>query len=216
MDSMLHTVLFDMDDTLVDTTPTIMRRLDRLVEKYQLAPSEIPNIYNLLANPGRVEILSKTCPFAGEFFGDYEALRAVIVVSPLADIKSLFGRIKASGLNTGVLTNNNYLSSKSKLSRCGLTERDLCGLFFHSGNLPCLKPNPHCFDVLPASLERKGIIYVGDAVSDYEAAHGAGLSFIAVTTGINTKEEFLSAGLAVRDILENIAEIENAIRRKDE
>ena len=126
--------------------------------------SERSNIHDLLPNPNRAYLLSQSYTFARELFEDYEALRASIPVNPFADIKGIFGRLKAQGLQTGVLTNNSYLSSKSKLLRCGITEQDLCGLFFHSDNLPCLKPNPRCFDILPDSLERKGIAYVGDSI----------------------------------------------------
>ena len=46
------------------------------------------------------------------------------------------------------------------------------------------------------------MVYVGDALIDYEATKGAGIDFIGITTGLNSFKEFKDAG--VHYILNNI------------
>lgn len=59
------------------------------------------------------------------------------------------------------------------------------------------KPDPGVFAPALARLARHDlspsqILYVGDTLADFEAARGAGLDFIGVTTGLATKTEFAS------------------------
>ncbi len=208
---MWHTLLFDMDDTLVNTSETIMKRIDWLIKTYSLNPSDRIYIYNLLSNPDRVAILSDKYAFAENVFVDYEKLRKIIVVSPLANIRSLFDDIRAKNINVGILTNTEYEKTKFKLSRCCIYEDDLGRLFYHSGNLPYLKPDSRCFGILPAYLRNKGLLYIGDSLIDYAAADGAGVGFIAVTSGMTSRDEFVRVGLYNNRILDNVAEITKII-----
>ncbi len=73
------------------------------------------------------------------------------------------------------------------------------------------KPDPDVFLPTLKKLDQKGInnkksiLYVGDSLDDLKAAYGAGIDFIAVTTGLYSREDFLAAGAKV--ILSDIREI---------
>lgn len=56
-------------------------------------------------------------------------------------------------------------------------------------------------------INRQNIICVGDTLSDYEAAKGAGLHFVGVLTGAATKNDFLKAGLPLDNIIKSITEL---------
>jgi phosphoglycolate phosphatase-like HAD superfamily hydrolase len=61
------------------------------------------------------------------------------------------------------------------------------------------KPDPGVFLLILEKLEKEGImkeeiVYIGDSMMDFQAASGAGLDFIAVTTGLYSKENFEKAG----------------------
>ncbi len=45
------------------------------------------------------------------------------------------------------------------------------------------------------------ILYVGDSLIDYFAERDRGIDFIAITTGIHTKDDFLREGLEEDSIL---------------
>lgn len=61
------------------------------------------------------------------------------------------------------------------------------------------KPHPDVFAPMFERLaghgvEKAAIVYVGDALHDYHAARDAGISFVAVTTGLVSKDQFSEAG----------------------
>ncbi len=74
------------------------------------------------------------------------------------------------------------------------------------------KPDPRVFNPVLSLLAERGIprskaIFVGDTLSDLEAAKGAGITFVGVLTGGATKEQFLAAGLDESHILDSITDL---------
>lgn len=74
------------------------------------------------------------------------------------------------------------------------------------------KPDPDVF--LPVfkklsdiGIKKEEMVYVGDSLDDLRASHGAGINFIAITTGIFTKEDFEKNGAKV--IVSDIKEVIN-------
>ena len=78
------------------------------------------------------------------------------------------------------------------------------------------KPDPRVFDPALQTLAKLGyqdrtkIVYIGDAPGDFAAAHGAGLDFIGVATGLTTAQALRAAGAKrvvpkLRDILPLVA-----------
>lgn len=71
------------------------------------------------------------------------------------------------------------------------------------------KPNPHVFDYLTNKLKLKGInkseiLYVGDHLTDFFAAQGAGFQFYGFTDRTTTKDQFIQAGAKT---LNNISDL---------
>jgi phosphoglycolate phosphatase-like HAD superfamily hydrolase len=70
------------------------------------------------------------------------------------------------------------------------------------------KPDPRVLDVPVAGLTERGyemedLAYIGDSVRDYLAAKGHGLHFIAVLSGLESRGDFLEAGLSDEYIIDN-------------
>lgn len=108
-------------------------------------------------------------------------------------VKYLYG----SGVTMGVLS----------ATRDELIRADLARLGFSLGHFACIqgsdhtqvhKPDPEVFVPILSKFAKLGVVgkvvYVGDALTDYRAAAGAGIDFIAVTGGSTTKDEFMRAG----------------------
>jgi phosphoglycolate phosphatase-like HAD superfamily hydrolase len=75
------------------------------------------------------------------------------------------------------------------------------------------KPDPRVFEPAIGWLKSQGItaretLYVGDSFKDHEAAVGAGLQFIAVTTGLFNASDFQKAGIPSVD---NLFELEDVL-----
>lgn len=77
------------------------------------------------------------------------------------------------------------------------------------------KPDPLVFEPALRRLEEKGItdkkaiLYVGDALSDFYAARDAGLDFIGVTTGFVDETSFTQVG--AKRVLASLADLQNSI-----
>jgi len=75
------------------------------------------------------------------------------------------------------------------------------------------KPDGRVFEPALTKLKTLGItdkiVYVGEALSDYQAAKAAGLDFMGVTQGLIGQADFESAGAKV--VFSNLAEIKDYI-----
>jgi phosphoglycolate phosphatase/pyrophosphatase PpaX len=81
---------------------------------------------------------------------------------------------------------------------------------FTSEEMAFQKPDPRAFDVLEPHLgefKREEVLYVGDHLGDMQAAHGAGLKFVAVLTGYFTRKEFREQGLNEDNIIDDVSKL---------
>ncbi len=72
------------------------------------------------------------------------------------------------------------------------------------------KPDPKVFiptfeKLYGKGIEKSDMVYIGDSLMDMQAARGAGIDFIGVTTGLYGEEEFKNNGAKV--IIKNIKEV---------
>ena len=79
------------------------------------------------------------------------------------------------------------------------------------------KPDPRVFDGILHRLDNEGIrrdeiVYVGDNLVDLSAAQGAGLHFLAVTTGVTGKRAFLRKGLGSQNVLRSFTDLPEKLK----
>jgi HAD superfamily hydrolase (TIGR01549 family) len=72
------------------------------------------------------------------------------------------------------------------------------------------KPDPRVFDPILTKLkaeaiEKEDVLYIGDGIRDYQAAKDAGISFLGITHGTTTKDEFAKCGTVAFDSFIEIA-----------
>lgn len=77
------------------------------------------------------------------------------------------------------------------------------------------KPNPNVFLPIFEKLEKEGIkkkeiVYVGDSMDDMEAANAAGIHFIAVTKGLYSEDDFKKRGVKI--ILKDLTKLPKLIK----
>jgi phosphoglycolate phosphatase len=85
--------------------------------------------------------------------------------------------------------------------------------FYYRDNMQYHKPDPRAFDELlkHTNLQPNQCVYVGDALSDAQAAKEAGLHFIAsLESGIRVKEDF--EGLSVDRFIQKFPEVVEAVK----
>jgi phosphoglycolate phosphatase-like HAD superfamily hydrolase len=75
-----------------------------------------------------------------------------------------------------------------------------------------IKPDPKVFEVFTEARRADSLVYVGDALVDWEAARDARLGlFLAVTTGHTSRDDFLAAGVPETQILGSVADVPKAL-----
>ncbi len=118
-------------------------------------------------------------------------------------------KIKTQGVEIGILSATNGVFLIEDLVAANIPTEDFIVIQGADDTL-VHKPDPEVFIPLIEKLKEEGIekediVYVGDSIDDLESAHGAGIDFIAVTTGLYSAEDFLNKGAKV--IIENINEV---------
>ncbi len=133
-------------------------------------------------------------------------------LQPFPFTKITISSLKKAGYKLGVISSGPRKGMENTIRRYLHLPDDTYTFFFSGEDFPFHKPDPRVFDaglelLLQLGISSQEVIYVGDNVVDYQAAAAKGISFIAVTTGFTTKEQFINLGLNAKNILHNFGEL---------
>ncbi len=116
------------------------------------------------------------------------------------------GELKEMGLSLGILSTSHKEVFIPHLVGGGVL--DLFDLIIGGEDTSEVKPHPAVFRAFLERSAAENLVYVGDALVDWEAARDANLGlFLAVTTGHTSKDDFLAAGVPENQILESAASV---------
>ena len=188
------TIVFDLDGTLVDTAPDLIRATNHVLGGIGLAPVPAHEIRPLVSFGSRrmlergLALHQRVLP-EGELdtlwrdFLDYYAENIAIDSRPYPMIEPTLDRLLQSGARLAVCTNKMEGLSRTLLSSLGLADRfsAICG----RDTFPVCKPHP---DHLTGAIIRAGgdptnAIMVGDSDTDVDTARAARIPIIGVTFG---------------------------------
>jgi 2-phosphoglycolate phosphatase len=189
-------VLFDLDGTLVDTAPDMVRVLFEMIEAHGGKPLHYAEARASVSN-GSLGLVRLAFPDAGdagekmlqeEYLERYEreVCRDSALFPGLAEMLDEFDRHRRPW---GVVTNKPQRMTEPLLEQLALRKRLACAI---SGDtLPERKPHPA--PLLLASRQT-GIapaktLYVGDALRDIEAGRAAGMTTVAAAYGYITADD---------------------------
>ena len=183
-------VLFDLDGTLVDTAPDMVRTLQSMQRERDCVPVSYEVGRSYVSN-GVLGLLSIGFPdiedglreeLRLEFLERY-AERICDHSVVFAGLDALLGDLEAAGIPWGVVTNKPASLTDRLLDALQLSQRAACAV---SGDtLSERKPHPapllHACEI--AAVAPAASIYIGDAARDIEAGRAAGMSTIAAGYG---------------------------------
>lgn len=189
MTAAARAILFDLDGTLIDTAPDMVRVLAEMLDShgqpalpYDLVRSTVSNGSLGLIRLGFPDADDQHSNLQQEYLDRYE--RDVCrdsVVFP--DLPELLDELEHNDRAWGVVTNKPDRMTRPLLDALGLLERAAC--IVCGDTLPQRKPDPA--PLLLAS-ELTGVpsaecLYVGDASRDIEAGRAAGMRTVAAGYG---------------------------------
>jgi phosphoglycolate phosphatase len=193
-----HTVLFDLDGTLLDHFAAIHRCHAYTMRQLGLAE---PTLAQVRAAVGAgVEVAVE------RLVGRELTAAALAIYRPhwdatmLDDVELLPGarelltQLRQQGCRTAVFTNKHGPSSRRTCTHLGIA--GLLDGNFGATDTPWLKPAPEFAAYVLGRLgaEAATTLLVGDSPYDYAAARNGGLAFFGVTTGTHSAEELRAAG----------------------
>ncbi|OGY36419.1 MAG: hypothetical protein A3I08_02430 [Candidatus Andersenbacteria bacterium RIFCSPLOWO2_02_FULL_46_11] len=205
--SEIKTVVFDADLTLIDSFKGVH-------EIYCLAAGRLG-----LSKPSQDALRNqwgkKVLDIITGLFGEDQRDRVYEVLSEVgegyehqlfAGVVDALQSIAEGDLSLGILSTTDKRFFRPHLERVGVWE--LFDLVVGGEDTEVRKPNPAVFAAFLARYKPEELVYVGDALVDWEAARDADLGlFLAVTTGFTSAEEFVTAGVSENQILESAAAV---------
>lgn len=208
-------IIFDLDGTLVDSSPDIRNAINHVIQPFGGAPVGSEETQALVGE-GAMRLMEKivetrSLPVAASellppFLSYYEEhlLDETIVYPGVIEVLEALGDVRKA-----VVTNKHrYLSSRT-LETFGLAR--YFDLVVGSDTTPEKKPSPvpirHVLDSFGIQPERA--VIVGDSTYDVEAGKNAGIATVAVTYGYRPAELLRDADI----LISAMNELPEALRR---
>jgi phosphoglycolate phosphatase len=189
-----HTIVFDLDGTLVDTAPDLINALNHVLDREGLPPVPLHSARNMIGAGAR-KLIERGLEGEGRSVGveDINRLTADFIAyyadhiadesRPFEGLEAALDHLAARGHRLAVCTNKLEWLSKRLLDALGLSPRfaAICG----ADTFGVQKPDP---TILRETVARAGgqlstSIMVGDAGTDVGVARRAGVPVIGVSFG---------------------------------
>ncbi|QQS48908.1 MAG: HAD-IA family hydrolase [Acidobacteriota bacterium] len=193
----IDAVLFDLDGTIADTLPTVLRIFNRLMLERTGRVWRIEELIPYFGPPETV-MFRNMFPDHGEHEEITEAFFALsredgAEIRPFTGIRELLLELRELGIRLGVYSGASTEAARIRVGHAGLIE------FFEEvvgGDMVSnYKPHPEGVNLLIERFEvdPQRTVYVGDMVSDIEAGRGAGARTVAVTWGAGKASDLAAA-----------------------
>ena len=189
-----HTIVFDLDGTLVDTAPDLINALNHVLDREGLPPVPLHSARNMIGAGARklierglevegrtvsVEDINRMTADFIAYYGDHIADKS----RPFEGLEAALDHLAARGHRLAVCTNKLEWLSKRLLDALGLSPRfaAICG----ADTFGVQKPDPAILreTVARAGGQLSASIMVGDAGTDVGVARRAGVPVIGVSFG---------------------------------
>ena len=183
-------VLFDLDGTLLDTAPDLIRVLNQLRVEQGLEPLPFALVRTQVSH-GSSGLVRLGFP---DLSGDaLEALRLRLLELYSAQLaidtalfdgcQAVLDELKSRAMAWGIVTNKPGFLTTPLLASLGLTSS--AGCVVSGDTLPQRKPHPAPLLLAAAqlSLEPEQCLYVGDAERDVQSARAAGMPVLVARYG---------------------------------
>lgn len=195
---MPKTIIFDLDGTLVDIQPIFIRLFNKLSAEFgytPITPEELPALKKLHLKRLIFQRLGWRIIFFPKMLrrGREEYAKLISEVTLFSGIDTVIKTLQNEGHRVGVVS-----SSEKSTVLALLKKFNIATDFVYQSSL-FGKADILRTVFTEQSIHREEAIYVGDEVRDVDACKKVGLTVIAVTWGLNTKEALAATGVETID-----------------
>lgn len=200
---MIKAVVFDFDDTFVNTFATkslAFQQLARELYGYELPLEKIQQVWGMPYKE-MVTKLFEDIPVAIEDILDsFDLIRERFPAMLFDEVEETITQLSAN-VKLGIVSSAGQRVLYKDLDIIKLDTE----LFFHiqtAEDTNAHKPNPEVFEPIlqklsQAGIDRNSIAYVGDSINDYYAARDAGISFYALPDRTTPRKVFEDNGATI-------------------
>ena len=191
-------VLFDLDGTLADTSLDIIESINKVLKSYDLPVCDHDLIKTYISDGLFAMLQQATMQSASnglelhkmhfmalKNYNDLNGKHSVLF-DGIADMLSW---LDESNINYGIVTNKQAKYAEPLVEKLGLADKVKTVV---SGDT-CSKPKPSAEPMFLAAkalgVDPARIFFLGDAITDVQAAHNSGMSAVAVSWGFHKKTE---------------------------
>ncbi|MCC5996697.1 MAG: phosphoglycolate phosphatase [Oceanicaulis sp.] len=191
-------IAFDLDGTLVDTAPDLVRALNAAIAPAGLDPVPLDDVRAMVGRGARALIerafdrAGRTAPPEDELQAALELFLAVYragiaeLSRPFPGVEAALDELASAGARLSVCTNKPGWLAVPLLQELGLDDR--FERIVGAEDAPAKKPDPaHLLTALGGGPVVAGDILVGDSSVDFETARAAGAGIILFELGYDEK-----------------------------
>jgi phosphoglycolate phosphatase-like HAD superfamily hydrolase len=203
----LPPVIFDLDDTLIESFPTYARLHQRVAADlgWPVPSTEALVPYRRTWD----ETLAALWPGAevAAFVRRYDDYVDAHPYPGIAGAQAALDALASAGHARFIVTKRTRRRLAIRMRQAGLEEGMFAGIF-PAEDQPALKPDPACFAPVWRAFGRQDprAVYVGDRHEDRQAAEAAGIRFVAVLTGPEVRTGF-PGDLAAAQVVASVADV---------
>ena len=206
-------VIFDLDDTLIESFPTYARLHQRVAAELGLP---VPSRQALVAYGATWEdTLAALWPGADlqAFVRRYDEIANDHPYPAIPGAQAALTALRAAGHSLWIVTKRSRRRLHDRLAQARLPAALFDGIF-PAESQPHIKPHPACFTPVWDALGARAAaaVYVGDRHEDRRAAEAAGIGFYAVLTGPEVSCGF-PGDLPPASIVRSVAELPAKLHR---
>ncbi|UAK26731.1 phosphoglycolate phosphatase [Sphingomonas nostoxanthinifaciens] len=199
-------VVFDLDGTLADTAPDLTAALNHALEALGRAPVP-PESVRAMVGHGARALLERGLAATGEvnedlvergfpIFLDHYRAHIADGSRPYPGVEAALDALSARGVRLAICTNKLEDLARMFVSAIGWDGR--FAAIVGGDTLPQRKPDPAPVHAAIAQAGGGTAAFVGDSISDTDAARAAGIPCVAVTFGFTDRPpETLGATLLI-------------------
>lgn len=195
---MIHTVLFDLDGTLLDTAPDLAHALNTLLQEQGQPALPYERIRPVVSHGGRALIETGFNITENEpGFDDLRRRLLEIYRDNISNhtclfpgMEELLEQLETRQFNWGVVTNKPAWLTEPLLANLNLASRAACIVSGDTTQNRKPHPEPMLYACTSAGSQAAQCVYIGDAQRDIEAGRQAGMKTLAALYGyIGTQDQ---------------------------
>jgi len=212
-------IIFDFDFTLADSSKGVIVCVNYALKKLsfnKFSDEKIKKTIGLTLEQTFTSLVGKQHLDKTEKFKYYFVKKADEIMTDLTELfietSSVIKLLHSKGVKLGIVSTKFSYRIRNILEREDLL--DLFEVIIGGENVQEYKPDPRGLleAIKKLDLSRPQTIYIGDSLTDAETAFRAGVSFVAVLSGVTLQNKFKN--YSVMQFLKDVSEIPKLLNLK--